>query len=109
MNVPGRKLFRLDPNEVVAEPQESSDPPDGRPIAPETVYARGVADLEVLAELLPGRGFMFGPKPSSIDAGIYGFTANIVFYDIDTPLKDFLLLRPNLVAHCRSVHALLEG
>lgn len=76
---------------------------------PEAVYARGVADLGVLADLLPGRGFLFGEKPSSIDAAVYGFTANILFYDIDTPLKAFLVSRPNLVAHCRSVHALLEG
>ena len=66
-----------------------------------------MADLEVLAEMLPGRGFLFGAKPSSTDAGIYGFTANIFFYEIDTPLKNFLVSRPNLVAHCRSVHALL--
>ncbi len=76
---------------------------------PDAVYARGVADLEALADLLPGRGFMFGAKPSSIDAGIYGFTANICFYEMDTPLKALLVSRPNLVAHCRSVHALLEG
>ena len=76
---------------------------------PDAVYARGVADLEVLADLLPGRGFLFGARPSSIDAGIYGFTANILFYGIDTPLKACLASRPSLVAHCRSVHALLGG
>ena len=76
---------------------------------PDAVYARGVADLGVLADLLPGRGFLFGAKPTSIDAGIYGFTANIFFYEIDTPLKAFPVSRPSLVAHCRSVHALLEG
>ncbi len=71
---------------------------------PEAVYARGIADLHVLANLLPGSGFLFGPKPSSIDAGIYGFTANICFYEIDTPLKEFLGARPNIVAHCQAVH-----
>jgi hypothetical protein len=35
---------------------------------PDAVYARGVADLGVLADLLPGRGFLFGAKPTSIDA-----------------------------------------
>jgi glutathione S-transferase len=76
---------------------------------PDAVYARGVADLGVLADLLPGRGFLFGAKPTSVDAAIYGFTANILFYEIGTPLKGCLVSRPNLVAHCRSVHALLEG
>lgn len=76
---------------------------------PEAAYARGIADLEVLGNLLPGSGFLFGTKPSSIDAAIYGWIANIYYYDIDTPLKAFLLSRQNLVAHCRSIHAMLDG
>ena len=76
---------------------------------PDAAYARGVADLQVLANLLPARGFLFGAKPSSIDAAIYGFTANIYSYEIDTLLKEFLTSQPNLVLHCQSVHAALEG
>ena len=76
---------------------------------PDAVYARGVADLGVLADLLPARGFLFGARPSSVDAAIYGFTANILFYEIGTPLQACLVSRPNLVAHCRSVHAPLGG
>jgi hypothetical protein len=74
---------------------------------PEAVYARGLADLLVLAHLLPESGFIFGPRPCSLDAGIYGFTANIYFYEIDTPLKAFLASQPNIVAHCRAIHAAL--
>jgi glutathione S-transferase len=76
---------------------------------PDAAYARGIADLRVLANLLPARGFVFGAKPSSIDAGIYGFTANIYFYEIDTPLREFLVSQPNIVLHCQSVHAALQG
>jgi glutathione S-transferase len=76
---------------------------------PEAAYARGIADLGVLANLLPASGFVFGAQPTSLDAGIYGFTANIWFYAIDTPLKNFLLSRPNVVAHCHAVHALIGG
>jgi glutathione S-transferase len=76
---------------------------------PDAAYARGIADLQVLANLLPASGFLFGEKPSSIDAGIYGFTANIYFYDIDTPLKEFLLSRPNVILHCQSLHTALKG
>jgi glutathione S-transferase len=76
---------------------------------PDAAYARGIADLRVLANLLPESGFLFGAKPASTDAGIYGFTANIYFYDIETPLKNFLVSQPNIVAHCRSIHAALEG
>ena len=63
--------------------------------APDAAYARGVADLAVLADMVPASGFVHGAKPSSIDAGIYGFIANIFFFDIDTPLKQFVVSRPN--------------
>jgi hypothetical protein len=39
----------------------------------------------VLADLIPADGCMRGAKPTSIDAGIYGFIANIHFFP--TPLK----------------------
>jgi hypothetical protein len=74
---------------------------------PEAVYARGVADLAVLGNLLPAQGFMFGPEPSSIDADFYGFIANIYYFEIETPLKIFLRGTPNLVAHCRAIEVML--
>ena len=73
--------------------------------APEQAYARGIADLSVLARLVPEGGFVHGPAPTSIDAGIYGFIANIYFLGIETPLKEFVRGHTNLVRHCRSVHA----
>jgi len=57
-----------------------------------------------LADLIPAQGYVHGPKPTSIDAGIYGFLANIYFYDIDTPLKQFVTSRQNLVRHCCAIH-----
>jgi len=74
---------------------------------PADAYARGIADLNVLSNLLPGSGYMFGAKPGSIDAALYGFIANIYFYDIDTPLKECVVSKENLVAHCKSIHAAL--
>jgi glutathione S-transferase len=71
---------------------------------PEMVYARGLADLGTLANLVPSDGYVHGPRPTSIDAAIYGFIANIHFYDIDTPLKDFVVSQPNLVRHCTAIH-----
>jgi glutathione S-transferase len=73
--------------------------------APEGAYARGLADLAVLARRIPADGYVHGPKPTSIDAGIYGFIANIYFFDIDTPLKRFVLAHGNLMRHCRAIHA----
>jgi glutathione S-transferase len=77
--------------------------------APAAAYNRGIADLQVLANLIPARGYLHGPKPTSIDAGIYGFIANIHFYDTDTPLKQFVGSHQNLVRHCDAVHAAVSS
>jgi glutathione S-transferase len=70
----------------------------------DAAMARGLADLGALATLIPARGYVHGEKPTSIDAGIYGFIANIYFYDIDTPLKQFVAAHDNIVRHCRAIH-----
>jgi glutathione S-transferase len=77
--------------------------------SPDAAYARGLADLEVLSHIVPLAGYVHGPSPTSIDAGIYGFIANIYFYDIETPLKQFVVSRQNLVRHCTDIHAALGG
>ena len=71
---------------------------------PDAAMARGLADLEALAALIPSQGYVHGGKPTSIDAAIYGFNANIYFYDIDTPLKQFVTAHENIVRHCRAIH-----
>jgi glutathione S-transferase len=73
--------------------------------APDQAYARGLADLQVLADLVPAAGYVHGEMPTSIDAGIYGFIANIHFFPIPTPLKAFVTAHPNLVRHCEAIHA----
>ncbi|HEY1858590.1 glutathione S-transferase C-terminal domain-containing protein [Acidocella sp.] len=73
----------------------------------EAAYARGIADLSALGNLLGDRSYLFGAAPGSVDAAIYGFIANIYHFDIDTPLKAYLRTRPNLVAHCAAMHALV--
>ncbi len=72
--------------------------------SPAAAYARGLADLQVLANLIPATCYLHGPKPTSIDAAIYGFVANIYFYEFDTPLKQFVASHPNLVRHCTAIH-----
>jgi glutathione S-transferase len=76
---------------------------------PDAVMARGLADLEALARLIPAQGYLHGKTPTSIDAGIYGFIANIYFYDIDTPLKRFVTTHDNVVQHCHALHQVVKG
>jgi glutathione S-transferase len=71
---------------------------------PDAAYARGLADLNVLANAIHPGGYLHGPRPTSIDAGIYGFIANIYFYPIDTPLKQFVASKQNVVRHCIAIH-----
>jgi glutathione S-transferase len=77
--------------------------------APDDAMARGLADLGVLGDLVPAQGYVHGDTPSSIDANIYGFIANIHFYDIDTPLKRFVDGHDTLVRHCRDIHAMVSA
>ena len=72
--------------------------------APDAAYARGLADLAVLSRAITAGGYVHGPKPTSIDAGIYGFIANIWFFAIDTPLKAYVASQPNLVRLCEAIH-----
>ena len=44
---------------------------------PQQVYARGLEDLEAMAELTPDQRFFFGTDATSTDAALYGF---IIFY-----------------------------
>ena len=76
---------------------------------PDAAMARGLADLAAIANLIPARGYVHGDKPTSVDAGLYGFIANIYFYDIDTPLKQFVVAHDNLVRHCRAIHAAVSS
>ena len=71
---------------------------------PDAAMARGLADLQVLADIIPAGGYVHGETPTSIDTGIYGFIANIYFYDIDTPLRQFVAAHDNVVRHCRAIH-----
>ena len=71
----------------------------------DAAMARGLADLAALANLIPRQGYVHGDRPTAIDAGIYGFVANIYFYDIETSLKEFVVSHDALVQHCRTIHA----
>ena len=71
---------------------------------PDRIYARGIEDLRGVADLLDERQFCHGEVPTRTDAAIYGFVANIFLYDIETPLKQYVQSRPNLVRHCLAMH-----
>jgi glutathione S-transferase len=71
---------------------------------PDEVYARGLADLRALAGLIPPQGYVFSARAASLDAALYGFMANILYFDIDTPLKRFIASQPALRRHTEAMH-----
>ena len=56
----------------------------------EEIYNSGLDDLKCLNEFLNKSPFFFGEHFSTIDACCYGFLANIYYFDINTPLRDFI-------------------
>ena len=90
---------------VAPRGRESSASRHGGLSAANLRSTRGIADFGALANLIPQQGYVHGDRPTAIDAGIYGFVANIYFYDIDAPLKQFVLSHDGLVQHCRAIHA----
>ena len=66
--------------------------------SPAEIYAMGRADLEAIAILLGARPFVFGERPTTIDAIAYGFLANILLVPIETELARIARSLPTLVA-----------
>jgi glutathione S-transferase len=77
--------------------------------SPDAVYARGIADLRTLDQLLGTKPFLHGDQPRSLDAAAYGFLANMLFYPIDTPLKAYAMGETRLPGLCDRVHANVRG
>ncbi|MCW8409418.1 glutathione S-transferase family protein [Legionella sp. PATHC035] len=54
------------------------------------VYQSGIEDLQAIHHILGANEYIFGTTIHALDACCYGFLANIVYFDIDTPLKEFM-------------------
>ena len=74
----------------------------------EGVYQSGVEDLNLICSLLSNKDFLFGKSVHVIDACCFGFLANIFYFDIETPLKDFIVRNSNLSNYIHRVRALLD-
>lgn len=63
----------------------------------------GRADLEAMSVLLGDRKYWFNDKPSTCDAMVFGFTVNLLYCPIPSPLKDQIHQYPNLIEHCERI------
>lgn len=64
------------------------------------IAAAGRADLDCVAALLGDKPFLLGDKPSSYDAVVFAFLANVLDIDMDTALLAHARSHANLVAYC---------
>lgn len=71
------------------------------------IYQSGIDDLQAIILILADNNFIFGNKIHALDACCYGFLANILYFDIETPLKD-VLVRTSLKDYTHRIRELLE-
>ncbi|CEK11725.1 glutathione S-transferase family protein [Legionella hackeliae] len=72
------------------------------------IYHAGIQNLTVLNSILGNNRFLFGDNIHSIDACCYGFLANILYFEINTPLKEFILTQRSLKQYIDRIRQLLD-
>lgn len=77
----------------------------GRYSAP-AIYEAGIEDLKSILFILGEKEYIFGNKVHSLDACCYGFLANIVYYEIETPIKNYIM-KTSLGDYTRRIRGLL--
>ncbi len=65
------------------------------------VYHIGKTDITALADFLGDKPYFLGETPTSLDATVYAFLANIILVPLDSVLKQHALKYPRLEAYCR--------
>jgi glutathione S-transferase len=74
---------------------------------PAEVVALGLADVSAVATVLAARDFAVADHPTSYDAVLYAFLANILHAPLHKALKESVRQHANLVAYVERLSALL--
>lgn len=67
------------------------------------IHAIGRSDVAAVAGILGDKPFLMGDTPTQIDAVAYGLLANIADVPIESPIRDEIGKRPNLVGYIERV------
>lgn len=73
----------------------------------EEVHRIGMADLQAVSDFLGDKPFLFGNAPTTADAAVYAHVSNSLEVPVVSPVKDFGLQKPNLVAYLARMRARL--
>ena len=77
--------------------------------SPEQILRRAAQDIAAIAEHLNVKPYFMGERPTTIDATVYAFLANMWEVELDTPLKALVGKHKNLVAYCERMHGKCFG
>jgi glutathione S-transferase len=69
------------------------------------IYEIGKKDVTAIAVFLGNKAYFMGDRPSSIDATVFGFIANLVVAPVESALKEHALTYPPLLAYCERMKA----
>jgi glutathione S-transferase len=69
------------------------------------IHEIGKRDITAIANFLGDKPYFMGNQPSTIDATIYAFVANLVYVPIASPLKQQTEKYPQLKAYCERMQA----
>ena len=64
------------------------------------IHRMAADDLAALAALLADQLYILGDQPTSVDACVAGFLANVLRVPLENPIKQAAMTHVNLVAYC---------
>ena len=67
----------------------------------DSVYDRGIQDVDVIVDFLGGRQFFMGNEPRSIDATLTSMLRHIMYVPFKFAVKDHALSQRTLVGYCQ--------
>ena len=71
------------------------------------VYRSGISDIKTISQLIAEKDYLFSSEITIADISSYAYLANIFYFDIDTPLKNYILSDNTLVAYLDRIRSVL--
>ncbi|MEZ4295931.1 MAG: glutathione S-transferase family protein [Polyangiaceae bacterium] len=75
----------------------------------EEVHRLGMGDMQAVSDYLGDKPFFMGNEPTTVDATLYAYLANILCVPIESKVRDHGRSLGNLVRYCERVQGLYFG
>ena len=70
---------------------------------PDKIAAMGRSDLDAVEEMLGDGSYLFGEKPCTTDASVFGLCAPLVYAPADAPVMNYAATLPRLSSYCERI------